>query len=165
MHALDDLELDLLRHLARRVKRHRQPWIYRPVPSAARFRGSADFDAFAIALLVSPIWETPWFKNRSDWQGQTLGVAGRSRAFLPRARGSAAFLRFYDFSYDENFYTIPQPDVPATAIKNFSTRARLNSRRDPKRLLRNDCTRPGPYWDLLIRRLAFSGISGRSRRT
>lgn len=74
--------------------------------------GNSDFDE-RHRVVISPIWQTPWYKNGSDWQRQVLGGWTVSSIFT--AHTGIPF-SIYDESYLINFYTIPRltPDTPIT---------------------------------------------------
>jgi carboxypeptidase family protein len=78
--------------------------------------GSSDFD-IRNRVVVSPIWALPWFKGGSGVEREALG--GWTIAGIFTARTGVPF-SVYDFSYVENFYTIPRL-IPATPVTNFHT--------------------------------------------
>ena len=78
--------------------------------------GSSDFDV-RHRIVISPIWQTPWFKDGSGWQRQALG--GWTVASVFTARSGIPF-SIYDESYLINFYSIPRL-TPATPITQYHT--------------------------------------------
>jgi len=80
--------------------------------------GSSDFD-IRHRIAISPIWQTPWFKEGRGWQRQVLGGWVISSIFV--ARTGTPFSVF-DYTNDFNFYTVPRL-TPATPIANFHTGA------------------------------------------
>jgi len=78
--------------------------------------GSSDFDE-RHRIVISPIWQTPWFKNGSGWQTEALG--GWTVASVFTAHTGIPF-SIYDESYLVNFYTIPRL-TPATPITQYHT--------------------------------------------
>ena len=80
--------------------------------------GSSDYDV-RNRIVVSPIWQTPWFKSGRGVETQVLG--GWTVADIFTARSGVPFSVF-DYTYDENFYTVPRL-VPATPISNYHTGA------------------------------------------
>ncbi len=83
--------------------------------------GSSDFDV-KHRIVISPIWQTPWYKDGSGWQRQTLG--GWSIASVFTAHTGIPF-SIYDESYQLNGYTIPRL-TPATPITQFNTGTPVN---------------------------------------
>jgi len=79
---------------------------------------SSDFDV-RHRLVVSPIWQTPWFKDGSGWQRQALGGWTITSVFTAH---SGIPFSFYDESYVLNGYVIPRL-TPATPITQFHTGA------------------------------------------
>jgi hypothetical protein len=61
--------------------------------------------------VISPIWETPWFKSQNGFLGRTAG--GWSLVGIFTARTGIPFTA-YDLDNDYNFYTFPRL-TPATA--------------------------------------------------
>ena len=84
--------------------------------------GSSDYD-IRNRLVVSPIWQTPWFKSGSGVERQALG--GWSISGIITARSGIPF-SVYDYSNDFNFYTVPRL-TPATPITDFHTGAAVPS--------------------------------------
>jgi len=80
--------------------------------------GNSDFDV-RHRIVISPIWETPWFKNGSGWQREALGGWTISSVFT--ARTGLPF-SIYDLSYVLNDYVIPRL-TPATPITQYHTGA------------------------------------------
>jgi len=78
--------------------------------------GSSDFDE-RHRVVISPIWQTPWYKNGSGWQTEALG--GWTVASVFTAHTGIPF-SIYDESYLINFYTIPRL-TPATPITQYHT--------------------------------------------
>lgn len=78
--------------------------------------GNSDFDV-RHRIVLSPIWETPWFKSGAGWERQTLG--GWTIASIFTAHTGIPF-SIYDESYLINFYGIPRL-TPATPITQFHT--------------------------------------------
>lgn len=78
--------------------------------------GNSDFD-IRQRIVVSPIWETPWFKGGKGFTGKALGGWTLSDVFT--ARTGVPFSVF-DYSYDLNYYTVPRL-TPATPITKYST--------------------------------------------
>jgi len=78
--------------------------------------GSSDFDV-RHRVVISPIWQTPWFRDGKSWQRQALGGWTISSVFT--ARTGIPF-SIYDESYLINFYSIPRL-TPATPITQFHT--------------------------------------------
>jgi len=76
--------------------------------------GSSDYDV-RNRLVISPIWETPWFKSGKGVERQALG--GWSVSSIIRVRSGIPFSVF-DYSNDFNFFTIPRL-TPATPIANY----------------------------------------------
>jgi hypothetical protein len=80
--------------------------------------GSSDFD-IRHRVVISPIWQTPWFNSGHGWETQVLGGWTISSIFT--ARTGTPF-SIYDYSNDFNFYTVPRL-TPATPITTFHTGA------------------------------------------
>ena len=78
--------------------------------------GSSDFDV-RHRIVLSPIWQTPWFRNGSGWQREALGSWTISSVFT--AHTGVPF-SIYDESYLLNFYVIPRL-TPATPITQYHT--------------------------------------------
>jgi hypothetical protein len=75
--------------------------------------GSSDYDV-RNRFVVSPIWQTPWFKSERGI-GEALG--GWSLVGVFTARTGVPFT-VYDLSNEFNFYTLPRL-TPATPITNY----------------------------------------------
>jgi len=73
--------------------------------------GSADYDV-RNRFVLSPVWQTPWFKNGSGFARQALG--GWTISGIYTVRSGIPF-SIYDYSNDYNFYTVPRL-TPATPI-------------------------------------------------
>ncbi len=71
--------------------------------------GNSDYDV-RNRFVVSPIWETPWYKSGSGLRGESLG--GWSLVGIFTARTGIPF-NAYDIDNDYNFYTFPRL-TPAT---------------------------------------------------
>lgn len=71
--------------------------------------GNSDYDV-RNRFVVSPIWETPWYRGGNGLRGQTLG--GWSLVGIFTARTGIPF-NAYDLDNDYNFYTFPRL-TPAT---------------------------------------------------
>jgi hypothetical protein len=78
--------------------------------------GSSDFDV-RHRLVLSPVWQTPWFKSGRGFMAQALGGWNISGIFT--ARTGIPF-SIYDTSYLINFYVIPRL-TPATPITQYHT--------------------------------------------
>ncbi|HWF38922.1 MAG TPA: carboxypeptidase regulatory-like domain-containing protein [Candidatus Acidoferrales bacterium] len=83
--------------------------------------GNSDFDV-RHRVVVSPIWETPWFKNGKGFETQALGGWIISSVFT--AHTGIPF-SIYDESYLINFYGIPRL-TPATPITDWHTGTPVN---------------------------------------
>jgi len=83
--------------------------------------GNSDFDV-RHRIVVSPIWETPWFKTGTDWQRQVLG--GWTISSIITARTGLPFSVF-DYTYVEYGLVVPRL-VPATPITNYHTGTPVN---------------------------------------
>jgi hypothetical protein len=77
--------------------------------------GSSDFDVRQ-RLVLSPIWQTPWFKSGRGFLAQALG--GWNISGIYTARTGIPF-SVYDTTDVLNFYTIPRL-TPATPITQWS---------------------------------------------
>ncbi len=84
--------------------------------------GSSDYD-IRNRVVVSPIWETPWFKSGRGLERQALG--GWIFSSIITARTGIPF-SVYDYTNDFNFYTVPRL-TPATPITQFHTGAPVPS--------------------------------------
>ena len=78
--------------------------------------GSSDYD-IRNRFVVSPIWETPWFKNGNGFGGQALGGWSLSGIFTVR---SGIPFSVFDLTNELNFYTIPRL-TPSTPITDYHT--------------------------------------------
>ena len=72
--------------------------------------GSSDFD-IRQRFVLSPIWQTPWFKTGRGFMTQALGGWNISGIFTMR---TGIPFSFYDTSYLINYYAIPRytPSAP-----------------------------------------------------
>jgi hypothetical protein len=77
--------------------------------------GSSDFD-IRQRIVLSPIWETPWFKHGSGLLPEVAG--GWSLVGVFTARGGTPFSAF-DYTFNENGYTGVPRIVPATPITSY----------------------------------------------
>jgi hypothetical protein len=84
--------------------------------------GSSDFD-IQNRVVLSPIWQTPWFKQGHGLLTQIAGGWTASGIFT--ARTGTPF-SVYDFSYNENGYTGVPRIVPATPVTQFKTGSAQN---------------------------------------
>ena len=73
--------------------------------------GNADYD-IRHRFVVSPIWETPWFKTGRDWKAQTLG--GWAVSGIVTIRTGIPF-SVYDYDNIYNGYQVPRL-TPATPV-------------------------------------------------
>jgi len=78
--------------------------------------GNSDFDE-RHRIVISPIWETPWFKSDRGWKGQVAG--GWTIASVFTAHTGIPF-SIYDESYLVNFYMIPRL-TPSSPITQYHT--------------------------------------------
>jgi hypothetical protein len=78
--------------------------------------GNADYD-IRHRLVLSPIWQTPWFKSGRGFLTQALG--GWTISGIYTARTGTPF-SIYDESFLLNFYVIPRL-TPATPITQYHT--------------------------------------------
>jgi outer membrane receptor protein involved in Fe transport len=76
--------------------------------------GSSDYD-IRHRLAITPIWETPWFKNGTNLEHQALGGWLLSGIFSIR---TGIPFSVFDYDNDENFYTVPRL-TPASPITNY----------------------------------------------
>jgi hypothetical protein len=77
--------------------------------------GNSDYDVRQ-RLVISPIWQTPWFKSGRGFKSQALG--GWEISGIYTARTGIPF-SIYEIGADElNFYNIPR-FIPAAPITNF----------------------------------------------
>jgi len=83
--------------------------------------GSSDFDV-RHRVVISPIWQTPWFKSGHSVESEVLGGWTVSSIFT--ARTGTPF-SVYDESYLLNYYTIPRL-TPATPITQTHTGTPVN---------------------------------------
>jgi outer membrane receptor protein involved in Fe transport len=74
--------------------------------------GSSDYDV-TNRLVVSPIWQTPWFKGRGGLVGEIAG--GWTASGIFSARSGTPFSAF-DYTYNVNGYTGVSRIVPSTPI-------------------------------------------------
>jgi len=84
--------------------------------------GSSDFDV-PNRFVVSPIWQTPWFKHSHGLLSEAAGGWTVSGIFT--ARGGTPF-SVYDFTYNVNGYSGVPRIVPATPITQFKAGAATN---------------------------------------
>jgi hypothetical protein len=77
--------------------------------------GSADFDV-RNRLALSPIWETPWFKQGPMMEREALG--GWTFSGIYTARTGSPFSVF-DYDNDVTDYTVPRL-TPATPLSSYS---------------------------------------------
>jgi hypothetical protein len=83
---------------------------------------SSDFDV-PNRIVVSPIWQTPWFKNGHNLLASVAG--GWSAAGIFTARSGTPF-SVYDFTYNLNGYSGVPRIVPSTPITSFKPGAATN---------------------------------------
>jgi hypothetical protein len=83
--------------------------------------GSSDFD-IRHRLVLSPIWQTPWFKSGRGFRTEALGGWNISGIFT--ARTGTPFSVF-DYTYDLNGLIVPRL-VPSTPITQFQTGTPIN---------------------------------------
>jgi len=83
--------------------------------------GSSDFDV-RHRVVISPIWQTPWFKSGHSVESEVLGGWTVSSIFT--ARTGIPF-SVYDESYLLNYYVIPRL-TPATPITQTHTGTPVN---------------------------------------
>jgi hypothetical protein len=83
--------------------------------------GSSDFD-IRHRIVISPIWQTPWFKSGHSIESEVLGGWTVSSIFTAR---SGTPFSVYDESYLLNYYVIPRL-TPATPITQLHTDAPVN---------------------------------------
>jgi hypothetical protein len=76
---------------------------------------SSDFDV-PNRLVVSPIWQTPWFKTGKGLLGELAGGYTVSGIFTTR---SGTPFSAYDFTYNLNGYSGVPRIVPSTPITQF----------------------------------------------
>jgi len=77
--------------------------------------GNSDFD-IRNRFVLSPVWQTPWFKQGNGFERNLLG--GWTVSGIYTARSGIPFT-IYDYSNDVNFYTIPRL-TPGTPITSYS---------------------------------------------
>jgi hypothetical protein len=83
--------------------------------------GSSDFD-IRNRFVLSPIWQTPWFKSGRGFLPQALGGWNISGIFT--ARTGTPFSVF-DYTYDLTSYAVPRL-IPSTPITQFQTGTPVN---------------------------------------
>jgi Carboxypeptidase regulatory-like domain len=83
--------------------------------------GSSDYD-IRHRIVLSPIWQTPWFKSGRGILPQTLGGWNISGIFT--ARTGTPFSVF-DYTYDLTGYVVPRL-IPATPITQFHVGTPVN---------------------------------------
>ena len=76
--------------------------------------GSSDYD-IRNRFVVSPTWQTPWFKSGKGFMAQALG--GWTVSGIATIRSGIPFTVF-DYTNDFNFYTVPRL-TPATPITSY----------------------------------------------
>jgi len=77
--------------------------------------GNSDYD-IRNRFVLSPVWQTPWFKSGSGLERQALGGWTVSGIFTAR---SGIPFTIYDYSNVVNFYTIPRL-TPGSPITSYS---------------------------------------------
>jgi hypothetical protein len=80
--------------------------------------GNSDFDV-RHRIVISPIWQLPWYKDAKGWQGEALG--GWTVASVFTARSGLPF-SIYDESFVLNGYVIPRY-TPSAPITSYTTGA------------------------------------------
>ncbi|HTZ99950.1 MAG TPA: TonB-dependent receptor [Candidatus Aquilonibacter sp.] len=80
--------------------------------------GNSDYD-IRNRIVVSPVWQTPWYKDAGGVKGEVLG--GWTISGIITARSGIPF-SVYDYTNDFNFYTVPRL-TPATPITQYHTGA------------------------------------------
>jgi hypothetical protein len=83
---------------------------------------SSDFDV-PNRLVVSPIWQTPWFKNGHGLLTETAG--GWTVSGIYTARSGTPF-SIFDYTWNENGYSGVPRIVPSTPISQFKTGSPVN---------------------------------------
>jgi len=78
--------------------------------------GSSDYD-IRNRFVISPIWETPWYKSGNGFMHQVAG--GWSLVGIVTARSGLPFSVF-DYTYDNNGYTVPRL-IPNSTITSYHT--------------------------------------------
>ena len=78
--------------------------------------GSSDYDV-RHRFVVSPQWETPWYKSGKGFMTQALGGWAISGIFNVR---SGTPFSIFDYTDDLNFYTVPR-FTPSTPITQYQT--------------------------------------------
>jgi hypothetical protein len=84
--------------------------------------GSSDFDV-TNRLVISPIWQTPWFKHGHGFLAE--GAGGWTASGIFTARSGTPFSA-YDFTYNENGYSGVPRIVPATPIMHSKAGSPVN---------------------------------------
>jgi hypothetical protein len=84
--------------------------------------GSSDFDV-TNRLVLSPIWQTPWFKHGHGVLEEVAGGWNASGIFTAR---SGTPFSAYDFTYNENGYSGVPRIVPATPIMHSKAGSPIN---------------------------------------
>jgi hypothetical protein len=77
--------------------------------------GSSDYDV-TNRIVVSPIWQTPWFKGRGGFAGEIAG--GWTISGIFSARSGTPFSAF-DYTYNVNSYSGVSRIVPSTPITRY----------------------------------------------
>ena len=78
--------------------------------------GSSDFDV-RNRFVLSPIWQTPWYKNESGLTGRVAGGWSLSGIFTVR---TGIPFSIYDYTNDFNEYTVPRLTGTSHASANSS---------------------------------------------
>jgi len=78
--------------------------------------GSSDYDV-RNRFVVSPIWQTPWYKSGNSFMARAFGGWMVTGVFT--ARTGLPF-SIFDYTDDVNFYTVPRL-TPSTPITNYQT--------------------------------------------
>jgi len=84
--------------------------------------GSSDFDV-TNRLVLSPIWQTPWFKHGHGFLGEAIGGWTTSGIFTAR---SGTPFSAYDFTYNLNGYSGVPRVVPATPVLHAKAGSPVN---------------------------------------
>jgi len=83
---------------------------------------SSDYDV-PNRMVISPIWQTPWFKNGSGLLGEVAGGWTVSGIFTAR---SGTPFSVYDYTYNLNGYSGVPRVVPSTPITQFKPGSTTN---------------------------------------
>ncbi len=84
--------------------------------------GSSDFDV-TNRLVLSPIWQTPWFKHGHGLLAEAAG--GWTASGIYTARSGTPFSA-YDFTFNENGYSGVPRVVPATPVARVKAGSPVN---------------------------------------